>query len=639
MRDPATGSPFPGNIVPGDRIDTKGAALLKIFPTPGQYNAAHTYNTVFQRPIEQPRTDHILRVDWNVAPGTTFYARGIADYQATRGDFGFVLASPAWPQLPVNYEIPCRGIVGTLIHSFGPSRVNELTFGVNRGLQDSRPLNDAALAKNSRSALNLGIPQFYPSANPYGVIPNATFGGIANAAQLNIDARFPYFGRNNVWVLSDGYSQIKGAHSLKAGFYLEKSAVNESNGTFFNGTFAFDRDPNNPLDTGYAFANALTGSVTTYTESDGQPAGHVRDLRVEWYAQDTWRVSKRLTIDAGMRFYWLRPNLNAFPQTVVFDPQGYSRAEQPPLIQPYIDPATGSRVGRDPVTGQLLAAVKIGSFSPAAGKPYQGMRVYGNGESAMRTPPIQVAPRFGFAWDVFGNHKTAIRSGFGMYYDRFPDDQVAQLVAQPPLLRTPSATYTTLSNLLATPLSLSPNTVWGLDGNWKPLAVYNWSLGVQQSLGSGFVLDVAYVGNVTRHAMHVRDLNANGYGTNFRPSSIDPTLTGNRALPPNFLRPYLGFGSIQYMEFASNATYHGLQSQLRRRLAAGLGGLAAYTWSKVLDFVDAWTGRTGESRARFHVSQLRACGIRSQAQLLGELGVRNSGPWRGAPPTGWQPPR
>lgn len=584
IKDPSNGAAFARNIVPLDRIDKNGQTLLNIFPLPNAVDLKHAYNYIAQNTIEQPRDDQVLRVDWNVSPATQFYARGIGDHESKQGGFGWVLASAAWPQLPIDYKIKSEGFVGTLIHTFSSSKVNELTFGVNRGFATAGALTQAGLAGNSRTALHLDIPQFYPGSNPLNVVPNATFGGLSNAPQLNIDQRFPYFGANDVWEYSDNYSQIVGEHNLKAGIYVDHAAKNLQLSTFFNGTFAFDRDVNNPLDTGYAFSNALLGTVDSYTESNQHPAAHARDTNVEWNIQDTWKLTRRFTIDAGLRFYWIRPTLDAGLQLAAFDPNTYRAGQQPPLIQPYINPENGQRVGRDPVTGQLLPAVKIGSFSPNAGVPNQGMKIYN--ETVLKTPPIQVAPRVGFAWDVFGDGGTAVRAGFGVFYDRFPQNQVNQLVQSPPLVNTPTANYTTISNLLATRLSLSPGSVFGIQNDYKPPAVYNWSFGIQREIGFNTVLDVAYVGDVARHNMQIRDLNATAYGTNFLASSIDPTLSGNRPLPANFLRPIQGFSSIQYMEFASNSNYHALQVRAGRRLSSRLTFNLSYTWSKVLDVAD-----------------------------------------------------
>ena len=416
--------------------------------------------------------------------------------------------------------------------------MNELTFGVNRGRRQWPPPAPAALAANSRTSLHLNLAQFYPQSNPLNLIPNATFGGVPDAPQLNIDNRYPYFGPDDIWDYTDNYSQIRGSHNMKFGIYVEHTATNKQLGTFFNGTMAFDRDPNNPLDTGYAFSNALLGSVDNYTESSQHPVVHGRDKNVEWYAQDVWKATRRLTIDAGVRFYWIDSTISENNLLAAFDPGAYNASQQPPLIQPYIDPASGKRVGRDPVSGILLPAVYIGTFSSAAGTPNQGMKVYN--QSILKTPPIQIAPRVGFAWDVFGNGKTAVRTGFGIFPDRFADNQVLQLVQSPPLVQTPITYYSTLSGLTSAQLVSSPNSVFGIQTNWKPPTVYNYSFGIQQNLGARTVLDAAYVGNVARHEMQIRNLNATNYGTNFLASSIDPTVTGNKPLPAEFPAPDSG---------------------------------------------------------------------------------------------------
>jgi len=573
--------PFPGNRVPTNRIDRNGQALLNIFPQPNAVDPTRNFNALIQSTVNQPRRDSILRVDYNIGSKTQFYWRGINDYEAFKGEFDFVLASSSWPQLPIKYQIRSAGMVSTLIHTFSPTLVNEFTFGVNRALQTVDPLTDAGLARNVRSNVTPNLPQFFPQANARNLIPQANFGGVPNAGVLNIEQRFPFFGTNNIWNWSNNLSKIFSGHNVKTGIYVERTTRNAARGSAFNGTFNFNRDVNNPLDTNFAYSNALLGTVQSYTEANNKPDGHARYLNVEWFIQDAWKVTRRLTIDAGVRFYFIQPTWSAGDQLAAFDLAGYDRSKQPQLIQPFRN-AAGARVGRDPVTGQELSPASIGQFASGVA-PFQGMTVYN--ERIQNTPGIQTAPRVGFALDVFGNAKTAVRGGVGIFYDRFNDDQVLIHRELPPNTVTRQAFNTTIADLLSSPFRISPPGVTSIQRDFRPPTVYNWSFGIQQNVGFGAVLDVAYVGNVGRRLLQRRSLNALNYGTRFLPASLDTTTT-NSPLPDNFLRPLPGYGDIQYIEMASSSNYHSLQTQINKRFAKGFQFGASWTWSKAMTLVN-----------------------------------------------------
>jgi carboxypeptidase family protein/TonB-dependent receptor-like protein len=575
---------FPGNVIPSNRINATAQRLLNLFPAPNASDptGANGYNYTFQTVQDWPRNDQVLRMDWNVAPATTFYSRVQYGYEKRAGGVSLLGSSGGWPQMATKYEIDTISDVNTLLHTFNQTTFAEVTVGVNWAHQYTTPLDQAALDSNDRRNVLPGVPQFFPAANPLNLLPQATFtGGVPGTiGSFGYESRFGFYGFNTLFNVSGNLTKVKGSHNLKTGIFVEKTTRPAQRASSFNGTLSFNTDGSNPLNTNIGFANALLGAVTQYQESDAHPSAHGEFMNTEFYVQDNWRLKRNFTIDAGVRFYYMTPTRSQGDKVAQFLPDQYNASAAPQLFQP-ITTAQGRR-SVNPVTGEIFPLVYLGRLVPNSGNFTNGIQVYDN--TTQSKSPFKAAPRVGFAWDVTGDGKTAIRGGAGVFYDRYSDDNILDLVELPPLLQTYTTNYTTIPELLASPLTATTTAVRLIE-EFTPPVVYNWSLGVQREVGWNLIADVAYVGNAARNQLINNPINGRPYGYTYQAANLDPTnVSGGvvQPLPDDLLRPYRGYGAITQREFTGYGDYHSMQVSVnRRRSSDGLSVGASYTYQMV----------------------------------------------------------
>lgn len=590
VRDPANNrTPFPGNIIPAGRVDSNGTALMKMFPMPNFFDrsiSAGRYNYVFNAQNETPQRTDTLKLDYNLNANNII--SGNYTYYSDQQEGAIGIASSGgtnWEQLRKRFDNQGRAYLGRYQRIFSPTLVNEFNMGFVR-----RPANDVVsneeLTKNLRSTVGFRTPQLTPASNPLGVVPNATFGGVSQAANLTIEGRFPLVSTHDSMSISNNTTKTLRGHTVKAGMYWDRIWRNADNAVVFNGAFDFGTNANNPLDTGYAYANSALGVFNSYSEASSRPFANFRLSNLEWFVQDNWKVSRRLTLDYGMRMSIVYPLFEDRNNVSGFFPARWNASKAPGLIEPVR--INNVRQGIDRATGITYPASLIGALAPNSGDPANGMVVTAQDPSVPRSflknRGVQWAPRIGFAWDVFGNSKTAVRGGFGMFYNRQNLDAVLNpFTTSPPLVQTPVVNFSTLAGLGGSTGLLFPQAVVGIDGEGKIPTVMNYSLSVQQNVGFDTVLDVGYVANLGRNLMWQRNLNAIPFGSNFLPQNIDPSTAGS-PYPQAMLRPLRGYNNINFREWASSSNYHSLQTQVNRRFSKGLQFIASWTWSKSLDY-------------------------------------------------------
>ena len=635
LADGATGGTFAGNVIPADRIYGTGLALLNRYPLPNiDQPIGQNYNYEVQAPSVNNLTQQpALRVDYQLSPSlrlTGKYSGQRARRLTTPGTIqGFNDAYNPYPYVTnvgftVNYTLnsttfleatygSIKNQLGTLVMADSANRLN--------GFADLPMLYEDAGVVDPRYYAYDVLQDLQPGwwdGSRINLLPNFAWGNrIANAPP---NQSFPsYVNINKTQDFAASITKVAGRHTLKAGFYNNHSYKAQNTGPgaggvanlTFQGYLNFGNDTNNMLDSGFGYANAALGVFTQYLQGSKFVEGGNIYRNTEFYLQDNWKVTNRLTLDYGMRFTHQQPQHDKYLQSSNFFADRWSPSSAPLLYVAGCRSGAVACTGNDrnamhPLTGEILTAPGTANTAAAIGTPIPNSGDLNNGivqsgqgiaDTAYVWPTLVFAPRFGAAYDLTGTQSFVVRGGVGLFYDRPEGNTVMGSAANPP--------YSTSTNLVngqlqtvGTGLStvgVPSLSIFQYDA--KVPSSVQWNVGVQVALPWASSLDVSYVGQHGYNMLAANfgsptNLNAVDFGAAYLPENQDPTL-GTSAVPgataytTNLLRPYAGLGQIQARLTQYSQTYQSVQTSFNRRFRNGLSFGINHTLSL------AFTGNTG----------------------------------------------
>lgn len=628
-------------------------ALLNVLPTGnptplGIAPGGGLYNYVNTAINDQPVNQQVLRVDYNVTDRLHTWFRGLnmSNNDKSSTNSPGLNAAMEWGT-PFFYDTPARNAAIGVTYAASPTLVNEFTAGYADWRERSGFENASDLAKFQRgSTTGVTLGQFAPSVSPLNLVPNASFGGgstsvsngfgISNAPQINFYTRFPFNNNTGTWEYTDGLTKVWGKHTAKFGaFWQNGRYVQHPIGNQFNGTFKFDVNTSDTNDAGYAYANALLGNYQSYNE--GSRTVYAPKWKIlEWYAQDNWKITPRLTLDYGLRFSYDFPYSLDLGDGVSFVPTRYNAAQVPALYQPVTfaslsasqqalcsagSKSKPSRCAENPANpSDVKPAAAIGQF----------VGPFNFTGSVLNTDPtyprdlrnsngVLFSPRLGFSFDPWGDGKTAIRAGTGIFYNLREDAGVvgdfattAPVISSTTVQQGNAASFTSNCSTLPTGCVsvtslLGPQDSKIMPENHKIASIFSANFGIQRDMGFATILDISYVGTFGRHLEVTPNINEVPYLSQFLPQNIDPTakpqtflngtVTQQASKGDNFFRPTAGYGTIDLREYTGTSNYNALQVSVNRKFTRALEFGVAYTWSKTMDYADTTSTGTAGSIA------------------------------------------
>ena len=532
IRNVSTGAPFAGNIIPTNLQNPVGLNYLKAFPMPNIAGKVQQ-NYAVQRQQTQNFDDFDVRADWNATQGDRFFAR--ASYAHDKED-----TSTRLPGLPAGYGSGSQftyahgGALG-YTHTFTPALFSDLRLGFQRtNMGYLPPYSDVPLSKN------MGI----PNANTSSLLGGGALIGGYNS-QLEYTGDYGnYQVPENTFQGAGSLSWAKGNHLFKFGGNFIRREVNLFRPKAGKGYFDLWGNGVGPGSTGYETADVLAGFVQNYQVGAQTGMFGTRSWENAIFVQDDWRITRRLTLNMGVRFDVLTSPTEVAGRQSNFDLQ--------------------------------TASLRVAS---------------GNRDPLVNNNYHNVGPRVGFAYDLTGKGKTVVRGGFGIFYflDRGGiDNQLSQnapfsgisqynyndgyritLSGASPLGSSnwmaasgalPAAGFTGLS--LTNPQNIS---VAAIKPDNATSMTEQWSLQVQHQLPKEVVVSAGYVGAAGHHLTDRYNI----------ANQLFNTPAGTHLYP--------GMGSVDVQDARGNSIYHSLQAEASRRFSNGLQFTGGYTFSKTID--------------------------------------------------------
>ena len=578
-------TPFPGNVIPTARITRLGANVINYFPLPNRSTLVNNYVQANGR--KNDTTKFFYRIDHNIGSNNRlFFRHGLTNNNQGDGPW----PNNAFPGTGINAEgesLRSRNQNAILSDTamFKPTLVGEFKISFNRAQTTALPRSQGF------DPTTLGLPAVLNQTQNPSRIPEFDITDVTNSIGEGPSlgpARASYQNYNdNNGQAQAALSWMKGAHSLKFGFETLYFQFNVTRPDWPSGDFAFSRvytqgpDPNTASATaGDGIATLLLGIPTGATASVNR-ALSAGQHAYNWYVQDDWKVTRKLTVNLGLRYEYQTPWTERYNQLGIFNP-----------------------AAKDPLTGRQGVLQFVGTPGAPAGR-YDA-----------RPNKMNFAPRVGLAYQFAKD--MVVRAGYGLFFfpgsggiGAGPSDlgngfqvNTSMFLGPPnPAPNTPPV-GATIANTFSTGLLYPPST--GVGGgigapfpDWITPMLQQWNLSIQRTFGGNTLVEAAYVGNRGEHIWFnlaedvappqylslgnaLNNLVPNPfYGVITTGSLSAPTVRASQLLIP--WPQYTGVSSTRASQ--GDSFYHALELRFEHRLAHGLTFQAEYTFAKLIDTV------------------------------------------------------